>query len=53
VPTGVSQLVRVYGWMIPLRKSGVVYAAMLFRVVPLISVLSSLNDSLTFSHMKE
>ena len=74
MPFWVSELVRVYGWMILLRESGVlnhflvasgilqkpvemlyndvamvmglVYTAMLFMVVPLISVLDSLDDSL-------
>jgi spermidine/putrescine transport system permease protein len=74
MPFWVSELVRVYGWMILLRESGVVnhflvrfgllqhpvemlynditmvmglvYTSMLFMVVPLISVLESLDDSL-------
>ena len=74
MPFWVSELVRVYGWMILLRESGVlnhflvgtgilnkpvemlyndiamvmglVYTSMLFMVVPLISVLDSLDDSL-------
>lgn len=74
LPFWVSELVRVYGWMIILRESGVlnhllvgmgiwekpiellyndatmlmglVYSTMLFMVVPLISVLDSLDDSL-------
>ena len=74
LPFWVSELVRVYGWMILLRESGVinhfllksgllkqpvemlyndvtmvmglVYTSMLFMVVPLISVLDSLDDSL-------
>jgi spermidine/putrescine transport system permease protein len=74
MPFWVSELVRVYGWMILLRESGVlnhilvamgllqhpvemlyndiamvmglVYTAMLFMVVPLMSVLESLDDSL-------
>ena len=74
LPFWVSELVRVYGWMILLRESGVinhflikagllkqpiemlyndvtmvmglVYTCMLFMVVPLISVLDSLDDSL-------
>jgi spermidine/putrescine transport system permease protein len=74
LPFWVSELVRVYGWMILLRESGVishlliklglierpiemlyndvtmvmglVYTSMLFMVVPLISVLESLDDSL-------
>jgi spermidine/putrescine transport system permease protein len=74
MPFWVSELVRVYGWMILLRESGVinhfllkaellqrpvemlynditmvmclVYTCMLFMVVPLISVLESLDDSL-------
>jgi len=74
LPFWVSELVRVYGWMILLRESGIinhfllktgllrqpvemlynditmvmglVYTSMLFMVVPLISVLDSLDDSL-------
>jgi spermidine/putrescine transport system permease protein len=74
LPFWVSELVRVYGWMILLRESGVinhfllklgilqkpiemlyhdatmvmglVYTSMLFMVVPLISVLDSLDDGL-------
>jgi len=74
LPFWVSELVRVYGWMILLRESGVinhfllksgilkqpiemlyndvtmvmglVYPCMLFMVIPLISVLDSLDDSL-------
>lgn len=74
LPFWVSELVRVYGWMILLRESGVlnffllklgiittpiemlyndatmimglVYSSMLFMVVPLISVMQSLDDSL-------
>jgi len=74
MPFWVSELVRVYGWMILLRESGVinhfllktgllhrpvemlynditmimglVYTSMLFMVIPLISVLESLDDSL-------
>jgi spermidine/putrescine transport system permease protein len=74
LPFWVSELVRVYGWMILLRESGVinhfllklgilqqpvemlyrdstmilglVYTSMLFMVVPLVSVLDSLDDSL-------
>jgi spermidine/putrescine transport system permease protein len=74
MPFWVSELVRVYGWMILLRESGVinhfllkiglleqpvemlyrdstmvlglVYTSMLFMVVPLISVLESLDDAL-------
>ena len=74
LPFWVSELVRVYGWMILLRESGVinhfltrlgvfkepiemlyndasmilglVYTSMLFMVVPIISVLESLEDSL-------
>jgi len=74
MPFWVSELVRVYGWMILLRESGVinhflvklgilqkpfemlyndatmimglVYTSMLFMVVPLISVLEGLDDSL-------
>ena len=74
LPFWVSELVRVYGWMILLRESGVinhflvkagilgqpvemlyrdttmvlglVYTCMLFMVVPLISVLESLDNSL-------
>ena len=74
LPFWVSELVRVYGWMILLRESGVlnhflvqlgildkpvemlytdatmilglVYTSMLFMVVPLISVLESLDKTL-------
>ncbi len=74
MPFWVSELVRVYGWMILLRESGVinhlllslgvldrpvemlyndaamimglVYTSLLFMVVPLVSVLDSLDDSL-------
>lgn len=74
VPFWVSELVRIYGWMILLRESGVinhfllqlgiidvpvemlyndismvmglVYTSMLFMVVPLISSLQGLDDSL-------
>jgi spermidine/putrescine transport system permease protein len=74
LPFWVSELVRVYGWMILLRESGVinhfllktgllkqpiemlyndvtmvmglVYTCMLFMVIPLISVLDSLDDGL-------
>jgi len=74
VPFWVSELVRIYGWMILLRESGVfnhfmlqlglvdipiemlynditmimglVYTSMLFMVVPLISSLDGLDDSL-------
>jgi spermidine/putrescine transport system permease protein len=74
LPFWVSELVRVYGWMILLRESGVinhflvglglldkpvemlyndvtmimglVYTSMLFMVIPLISVLESLDDTL-------
>ena len=74
LPFWVSEMVRVYGWMILLRESGVinhfllklgfmtqpiemlyrdstmilglVYTCMLFMVVPLISVLDSLDNSL-------
>lgn len=74
LPFWVSELVRVYGWMILLRESGVinhflrglglierpvemlyndvsmvmglVYTSMLFMVVPVVSVLESLDDSL-------
>ena len=74
LPFWVSELVRVYGWMILLRESGVinhfmlklgildipiemlyrdstmvlglVYTSMLFMVVPLISVLESLDNSM-------
>ncbi|PIE69585.1 MAG: spermidine/putrescine ABC transporter permease [Deltaproteobacteria bacterium] len=74
LPFWVSELVRIYGWMILLRESGIlnyfmlkigiidtpiemlyndatmimglVYTSMLFMVVPLISVLESLDDSL-------
>lgn len=74
LPFWVSELVRVYGWMILLRESGVinhfliktglinqpvemlyndismimglVYTSMLFMVVPLISALEGMDDSL-------
>jgi spermidine/putrescine transport system permease protein len=74
LPFWVSEMVRIYGWMILLRESGVinhfllkfgilhhpvemlykdstmvlglVYTSMLFMVVPLISVLESLDDNL-------
>jgi len=74
LPFWVSELVRVYGWMILLRESGIinhfltkmgilqqpiemlyrdstmilglVYTSMLFMVVPIVSVLESLDDSL-------
>ncbi len=74
LPFWVSELVRVYGWMILLRESGIinhiltgsgilqqpiemlyrdstmvlglVYTSMLFMVVPMVSVLESLDDSL-------
>jgi len=74
LPFWVSEMVRIYGWMILLRESGVinhfllkfgildqpvemlykdttmvlglVYTSMLFMVVPLMSVLESLDDSL-------
>jgi spermidine/putrescine transport system permease protein len=74
LPFWVSELVRVYGWMILLRESGVinhfliklgvlqqpvemlyrdstmilglVYTSMLFMVVPLVSVLESLDNTL-------
>jgi len=74
LPFWVSELVRVYGWMIILRESGVlssfmlalglwkepvellyndavmimglVYTTLLFMIVPVISVLESLDDSL-------
>ncbi len=74
MPFWVSEMVRVYGWMILLRESGVinhllirlgilsrpvemlyrdstmilglVYTSMLFMVVPLISVLESLDNNL-------
>ncbi|SHO43649.1 ABC transporter permease [Desulfopila aestuarii] len=74
MPFWVSELVRVYGWMILLRESGVinhllvssglmdspvemlyndismlmglVYTSMLFMVVPLISALEGMDDSL-------
>ena len=73
LPFWVSELVRVYGWMIILRESGVlssfmlalglwkepvellyndavmimglVYTTLLFMIVPVISVLESLDDS--------
>ena len=74
LPFWVSELVRVYGWMILLRESGIinhfliklgvlhqpvemlyrdstmilglVYTSMLFMVIPIVSVLESLDDSL-------
>jgi len=74
MPFWVSELVRIYGWMILLRESGVlnhflvrwgilhqpvemlyndvtmtmglVYTSMLFMIVPLLSVLDNLDDSL-------
>ena len=74
LPFWVSELVRIYGWMILLRESGVlnhflvrlgilrqpvemlyndatmimglVYTSMLFMVVPLVSAMESLDDSL-------
>ncbi len=74
LPFWVSELVRVYGWMILLRESGVinhfliklgllnkpvemlyndatmimglVYTSMLFMVIPIVSVLESLDNSL-------
>ncbi len=74
LPFWVSEMVRIYGWMILLRESGVInhfllkfgildhpvemlykdttmvlgliYTSMLFMVVPLMSVLESLDDSL-------
>jgi len=74
LPFWVSELVRIYGWMILLRESGVlnffmlklglidtpiemlyndatmimglVYTSMLFMVVPLVSVMESLDNSL-------
>jgi len=74
MPFWVSELVRVYGWMILLRESGIinhflvkfglldkpiemlyndatmvmglVYTSMLFMLVPLLSVLESLDNSL-------
>jgi len=74
LPFWVSELVRVYGWMILLRESGtinhfliklgiihqpvemlyrdstmilgLVYTSMLFMVVPIVSVLESLDNSL-------
>jgi spermidine/putrescine transport system permease protein len=74
LPFWVSELVRVYGWMILLRESGVinfillkagiinspvemlyndatmimglVYTSMLFMIVPLVSVMESLDNSL-------
>ena len=74
LPFWVSELVRVYGWMLLLRESGVlnfvllklgllhrpvemlyndatmimglVYSSMLFMVVPLVSVMESLDNSL-------
>lgn len=74
LPFWVSELVRIYGWMILLRESGVVnfallklgvidapiemlyndatmimglvYTSMLFMVVPLVSAVESLDDSL-------
>ncbi|MCI0370110.1 MAG: ABC transporter permease [candidate division NC10 bacterium] len=74
LPFWVSELVRVYGWMILLRETGIlsgllvwtglaakpiemlyndiaimiglIYTSMLFMVVPLVTVLDSLDDSL-------
>ncbi|MCJ7776500.1 MAG: ABC transporter permease [Desulfobulbaceae bacterium] len=74
LPFWVSEMVRIYGWMILLRESGVInhfllkfgildhpvemlykdstmvlgliYTSMLFMVVPLMSALESLDDSL-------
>jgi len=74
LPFWVSELVRVYGWLILLRESGVlnyllmslgilhrpvemlyndasmimglVYTSMLFMIVPLVSAMESLDDSL-------
>ena len=74
LPFWVSEMVRIYGWMILLRESGVInhfllkfgildhpiemlykdttmvlgliYTSMLFMVVPLMSVLESLDDDL-------
>ena len=74
LPFWVSEMVRIYGWMILLRESGVInhfllkfgildhpiemlykdttmvlgliYTSMLFMVVPLMSVLESLDDNL-------
>ncbi len=74
LPFWVSELVRIYGWMILLRESGIlnyfmlkigiidrpiellyndatmimglVYTSMLFMIVPLVSVMDSLDDSL-------
>ncbi len=74
LPFWVSEMVRIYGWMILLRESGVInhfllkfgildhpvemlykdttmvlgliYTSMLFMVVPLMSVLESLDDEL-------
>ena len=54
IPFWVSETVRTLGWMILLRESGVlpavlvglVYTSMLFMVVPLISALESLDDTL-------
>lgn len=74
LPFWVSELVRVYGWMILLRESGVinfvllklgiisspiemlyndatmimglVYTSMLFMIVPLVSVMESLDNSI-------
>ena len=74
LPFWVSEMVRIYGWMILLRESGVInhfllkfgildhpvemlykdttmvlgliYTSMLFMVVPLMSVLESLDDKL-------
>jgi spermidine/putrescine transport system permease protein len=74
LPFWVSELIRVYGWMIILRESGIlsglmlalglwkeplellyndvvmimglVYTTLLFMIVPVISVLESLDDSL-------
>ena len=74
LPFWVSEMVRIYGWMILLRESGVInhfllkfgildhpvemlykdstmvlgliYTSMLFMVIPLMSALESLDDSL-------
>jgi spermidine/putrescine transport system permease protein len=74
LPFWVSELIRVYGWMILLRESGIlsgfmlalglwkepiellyndvvmimglVYTTLLFMIVPVVSVLESLDDSL-------
>ena len=74
LPFWVSELVRIYGWMILLRESGVlnyflqslgftnqpvemlyndatmimglIYTSMLFMVIPLVSVMDSLDNSL-------